>query len=439
MQVKNKVMRSITGVRRRILVFGAAAVVAGAGTLPFVGGVAHAASQFHEYAVPTPNSGLSDVAVAPDGSAWFVEGSGSGSIGKVTTSGVVTEYPVPAGSYLQSITAGPDGNMWFTMDNNAVGYITPSGSITTFATTHDSPTGITAGPDGNLWFTMWSGYIGKVTTSGVITEYRIPAPGSNSTQPRNIVTGPDGALWFTQSTDPSRIGRITTNGDISQFSISDANIDTPYDITVGSDGALWWTNNSDNYIGRMTTSGATSAFNVGTNTLGISAGSDGNLWFTEPLSSPNKIVRMTTSGVTTSYTVPTATAGLNSIAAAANGTFWFTESRANNIGRLTVDDTRPTLAFTAPSSFAGPFPVGPTVSISASDTSGLGSMAIHVYTSANVLLNTCGSADAAELAAGSMSCDLSALPSGSYYIKAGAFDTFGNNRTINSGNFTIGS
>jgi hypothetical protein len=103
------------------------------------------------------------------------------------------------------------------------------------------------------------------------------------------------------------------------------------------------------------------------------------------------------------------------------------------------DTTRPTVAFTSPSSFAGPFATGPLVSVSASDAgSGLAVLAIHVYNSANQLLNYCGSANASQLAAGSLNCDLSNLPNGSYSIKAGATDNAGNNRTILSGTFTIG-
>jgi dipeptidyl aminopeptidase/acylaminoacyl peptidase len=104
-----------------------------------------------------------------------------------------------------------------------------------------------------------------------------------------------------------------------------------------------------------------------------------------------------------------------------------------------IDTVRPTVTFTAPASFAGPFPTGPTVTVTASDSdSGLKTLVIHVYTSTNQLLNICGTATPAQLAAGTMSCDLSSLPNGTYYIKAGAFDVAGNNRTINSGNFVIG-
>jgi virginiamycin B lyase len=37
------------------------------------------------------------------------------------------------------------------------------------------PSGITAGPDGNLWFTeTGANKIGRTTTAGVITEFAIP-------------------------------------------------------------------------------------------------------------------------------------------------------------------------------------------------------------------------------------------------------------------------
>jgi streptogramin lyase len=49
------------------------------------------------------------------------------------------------------------------------------GSITEFSLPFGSaPFGITAGPDGNLWFTE-SGKIGRITPSGTITEFSLPA------------------------------------------------------------------------------------------------------------------------------------------------------------------------------------------------------------------------------------------------------------------------
>src|SRR5438128_2358664 len=80
--------------------------------------------------------------------------------------GTITEFPVPtSSSHPAGITAGPDGNLWFTESNaNQIGRITTSGGFTEFPlpTTCGSsfgcePIGITAGPDGNLWFTEGGG------------------------------------------------------------------------------------------------------------------------------------------------------------------------------------------------------------------------------------------------------------------------------------------
>ncbi len=95
--------------------------------------------------------------------------------------GKITEFPVTSAKNLQAITAGPDGNLWFTdIDGNQIGRITPSGTVTTFAlpTPGSRPGEITVGPDHNLWFTETKGdRIGRITPSGTITEFPITTSG----------------------------------------------------------------------------------------------------------------------------------------------------------------------------------------------------------------------------------------------------------------------
>jgi hypothetical protein len=116
-----------------------------------------------------------------------------------------------AGSDPYGITAGPDGALWFTeQQSNNIGRITTSGVITEFAilTANSESYFITAGPDGALWFTEQQGNnIGRITTAGVITEFPIPTA---SSLPFGITTGPDGALWFTEYDHPgaNKIGRL---------------------------------------------------------------------------------------------------------------------------------------------------------------------------------------------------------------------------------------
>lgn len=63
-----------------------------------------------EYPIPTPNSAPWDVALGPDGALWFTESENyrtGAKIGRITTAGVITEYPLPqTGSYPHGIVAG---------------------------------------------------------------------------------------------------------------------------------------------------------------------------------------------------------------------------------------------------------------------------------------------------------------------------------------------
>jgi hypothetical protein len=168
---------------------------------------------------------------------------------KVEPTGHITEYSQPYGSYSEGITAGPDGNLWFTSFlGEKIGKITTSGVITAEYSlpSGSGPEGITAGPDGNLWFTTYSSSkIGKITTSGVITEYSLPS----GSRPAGIAAGPDGNVWFT-NIKTKKIGRITTSGTITEYSLpsggwSDA-------ITAGPDENMWFANGGSSTVGKIT-------------------------------------------------------------------------------------------------------------------------------------------------------------------------------------------
>ncbi len=247
----------------------------------------------NEFSLPSLPGGASSephwITAGPDGNLWFTVNI-AGEIGRITPSGTVTEFPLPNSDCQPAdITTGPDGNLWFTESAatpigggqfaNHIGRITPNGVITEFTlpTVYSSPWGIAVGPDGNIWFTdLYGNEIGKITMSGQVTEYPIPTADSF---PRGIVAGPDGNLWFTES-QGNNIGRITTAGVITEFSIPDPQ---PAEITLGPDGNLWFTDASD-AVDRITPTGVTTRFPIsafGTAAAGITTGPDGNLWLIE--------------------------------------------------------------------------------------------------------------------------------------------------------------
>ncbi len=231
------------------------------------------------------------------------------------------------------IAAGPDGALWFTeLVGDQLGRITTSGALSEYSlpTKDAQPQGIAAGPDGAVWFTELAGNkIGRIATDGTFTEYPLAAPAA----PAFITAGPDGALWFTESAAAAnKIGRITVKGAITEFPVPTANSE-PFGITVGPDGALWFTERMAKQVGRITTAGVVSEFPTVAPGFGITSGPDGNLWFTEP--DTGKLSSISTTGVINEVSPPTANAGPQGIVVGPDGSLWFAEGSVGKIGRVT--------------------------------------------------------------------------------------------------------
>ena len=268
-----------------------------------------------------PQTGLVDLVSGPDGAFWSV---GYYSLVRMTTNGVISNFPYPKGLYLTLIASGPDGNLWFaaneqigdtSMYRTTIGRVTTSGVFTTLPDALPSGAGIgeiAVGQDGNLWFTDCSlDRIGRITPSGIVTEFSAGMTAKSC--PRNIVAGPDGNLWFTEASLSSYLG-------------------TPPPYTPGGIA-------NRNVIGRITPAGVITEFGEETpysaGLTAITLGPDGNLWFTE--GSGNRVGRITPTGVITEFKLTGLAdyAGLSSITTGPDKKLWFTEKNANKIGSFT--------------------------------------------------------------------------------------------------------
>ncbi len=283
-----------------------------------------------EFPVPTAASILRSITAGPDGALWFTE-LGANKIGRSTTMGQITEYPVPtAGSFPFDIASGPDGNVWFgETGGSKIGRISPKGAITEFSTLTASsqPNGITAGPDGNLWFAEGNANkIARITTAGAMTEFPVPTASSD---PDGITVGPDGNLWFTEFA-ADKIGFATTGGSVTEFPGTGG---SPAAIVAGPDRALWLVAALGNVVQRATTAGSiTSTYTPitsGSRPFNIVSGPDGALWFTE---FSGNVGRVTVSGNVTEYLV--ASKSVWGITVGPDGAIWFADVGANMIGRL---------------------------------------------------------------------------------------------------------
>jgi virginiamycin B lyase len=289
-----------------------------------------------EYSVPLPNYSLGAITSGPDGALWFTGGKQVNSeiyVGRITTDGVITQYPVDNASYLFDITTGPDGNLWFTNPGFGIGRITLSGVVTNF-TRFGIPFHIVNGSDGALWFTELLGHsIGRISTDGQVTGFMIP----NFVQPVGvrpaaIALGPDGNIWFGELLRDN-IGRITPSGVITEFPFPAIN-STTTDMTVGADGALWFTMWGDSAIGRYTIGGNFTRFPIpdGANPYSIVSGPDGALWFTDE--NKSRVSRMTMTGELTHFPFPTQGSGSRGIAVGNDGNIWFVEGLNNRVGKV---------------------------------------------------------------------------------------------------------
>jgi virginiamycin B lyase len=174
--------------------------------------------------------------------------------------GIFHEYALPPSQFVPgTITAGPDGNLWFSVGDK-IARITPMGKISEFPlpSANTSLSSITKGPDGKLWFTEQQSKIGRMTLTGKVSEFSLPLhqypagpdptkepAGYAQGEPLAITAGPDGNLWFTEfqydktGTTAGKIGRITTAGNISYFPLPTSS-NSPTSITFATDHTLWF-------------------------------------------------------------------------------------------------------------------------------------------------------------------------------------------------------
>ena len=229
-----------------------------------------------------------------------------------TPQGLIREFPTHAG--VNSITAGPEGNLWFSAlgRHNLIGKITPRGKVTRFGLGKKvRPLSIVAGPDGNLWFTYEGsgGGVGRVTPAGAVTLFRETAPTNGV--PLEIVRGADGNLWFNHAAffTPTGqvIGRITPQGEITEFG---AGLDpgaAVANLTAGSDGNVWFADDSFNpAVGRISPGGEIIEFpglapEEYPLLYGPTPAGDGNLYFSANEEPHVAVERISPSGAITRY------------------------------------------------------------------------------------------------------------------------------------------
>ncbi len=313
------------------------------------------------------------------------------------TAGVSPGLPSNAGPY--DITLGPDGAMWFTDAGvPAIGRITTSGKITEFSKglgSSAAPYAIVAGYDGNLWFSDGAGAIGRVTTAGAITEFAVK---SSVLAPGGLVADPDGSIWSLAVGPPDALIHIAENGSMERIPtpkglapdgslgidaqgnlwmlagskesglllerkrdggfetypttlVSSANIccpnQAPRRMATGAHGDIWFTalywlstkDPSGRVVGKTDSSGKTKLYPIDSKAVPYPALVSGiasvgtNVWFSgdDPLQVNGALFEIDAKGNQTVYPVPYNPA---SLAGDANGNLWFAGEGFDHPGQI---------------------------------------------------------------------------------------------------------
>jgi virginiamycin B lyase len=196
------------------------------------------------------------------------------------------------------------------------------------------PYGITVGPDRNIWFVergTWR--IGRITLKGAITELPLP---QGVYAVRHITAGPDGNMWFAAR---DGIGQMTPAGTVKLFPLPKDH--TPLGITAGADGAIWFTDSGPGltkFIGRLTLAGEITEIPLEQqgSINEVVVGPDKAIWF----DMTSTIGRVGPTGSVTWF--PLTHGGLiEGMCVGPDKNLWFTvamlERRGDSIDRMTLD------------------------------------------------------------------------------------------------------
>ena len=279
----------------------------------------------------------------PDGNVWFTERVNTagvflindpdkaGAVARITPDGTITEFPMPPRVEAGSLTAGADGNLYFTEStlrsflgifriNPSTGAISPlplDGQVGGIAD-------LVAGPGGDLWG-IGGGGIDRISLSGHVTRFPIDPGGAAGSGIGSLTVGPDSGLWFSDDAyNDSRIGRLDpATGAVAEFHLPSGSV-VAERLAPGPDGNVYFTEGliiatTGNVprVGRITPAGAITEFPAPVPSFfpsdAITAAPDGNIWYAGAITSNPPVgvfrrspvlVRLTPAGTATVYPIP---------------------------------------------------------------------------------------------------------------------------------------
>jgi streptogramin lyase len=243
------------------------------------------------------------------------------------------EFPVSSIETNSKIAAGPDGNMWVTLNDgtNNVAKITPEGAVEEFDLPEvEFPSGITGGPDGMVW----------VTETNHVVEFSPsnPTGTTNRTQindiatSHSIVTGPDGNLWVATK---DNLIKVPPDAPDSFQAFEIAGLE-PKDIDVAGGNLVVADNGGKRIVVASTAGTVLTDYPAEGGTQGVAGNAAGQIAFSQPTSDPQALALVIPPGPPLLTTQgPTDPFG---VALGADGAFWFPRFNLSSVARLTSEN-----------------------------------------------------------------------------------------------------
>jgi streptogramin lyase len=228
-----------------------------------------------------------------------------------------------------------------------------------------TPGDIAVGSDRNLWFPeTGTNRIGRMTTGGDVREFTITDAAALG---RAIAPGPDGKIWVLGSGVDGHVHVWAVDASGSSVAIAPLGDNPslgigflPSGMAVGPDGNVWISKLSA--IARVSPAGQVAEFSIAADVVptSITAGPDAHLWFVDTIGSfverRQGLSRISTDGAVEQVLLEPNRQGVSapaSIVAGLDGSLWYADNGYSEVVRVTLDPLAKTVfPFVGPSELA---------------------------------------------------------------------------------------
>ena len=292
-----------------------------------------------------------EITLGPDGNLWFTQ-QDQNILGRLTPSGQFTLYPTGANSGPHGIEFDKQGRLWITRQfSNTISQVIIKGTTASFINhaipyANSNPHGLTVARDGKVWFTGKEGnivgYYNPKDDKFQIFKLGDPDPSTNPEMNGNfpiyIKQAPDGSMYFTNLLT-SRVSKITQSGKLTQFPLPSTygppDNARPIAVYVKDSGVVVVSEESGHAYAYIQKDGLVSEFPLtptDSEAASLTYDRQNTLWV--QYNTPDDIARVNADGSLSVFPIPTTDAVQHRITIGPDGELWYTELMADKIGRM---------------------------------------------------------------------------------------------------------